>query len=222
MKDEWKVYIKGVPGRGKEVIKMLEDLGGKKPPLDLGGDPSYIYYISHDGDIGCMLYESEVGKIIMDNYTELHLPEKWKDGDLLVSYSTGAGKLYAVYDDDSEFMYYSIIAYVYVDIDTCDVNAAFSKDRFKLASDEEHKEFHELLHKHGKDWDAENKILVDWKWKPERHEDYFFVYTDLSVKRTSNDVLKIDNDRILCGNCFRTREEAEAMAEKIKKLLKGE
>ena len=111
---------------------------------------------------------------------------------------------------------------VYVDIDTYDVNAAFSKDRFKLASDEEHKEFHELLHKHGKDWDAEKKQLVDWKWKPEELEDYFFVYTDLSVKRTSNDVLKIDEGRILCGNCFRTKAEAEAAAERVRKALKGE
>lgn len=30
MKEKWKVYIKGVPGRGDEVIKILEDLGAKK------------------------------------------------------------------------------------------------------------------------------------------------------------------------------------------------
>lgn len=27
MKEEWKVYIKGVRGRGNEVIKVLEDIG---------------------------------------------------------------------------------------------------------------------------------------------------------------------------------------------------
>lgn len=30
MKEEWKVYIKGVPSRGKEVNKALIDLGAKK------------------------------------------------------------------------------------------------------------------------------------------------------------------------------------------------
>lgn len=30
MKEEQKVYIKGVPGRGKEVIKALTKLGGGK------------------------------------------------------------------------------------------------------------------------------------------------------------------------------------------------
>lgn len=32
----------------------------------------------------------------------------------------------------------------------------------------------------------------------------------------------IDNNYFDFGNCFKTKEEAEAMAEKIKKLLKGE
>lgn len=200
---------------------MLEDRGGKNCHVD-GAYPEYLYFINHEGFISLVLIDSEIGKIIMDNYTELLLPEQWRDGDLLVSYSTGAGKLYAVYDDDSEFMDYSIIAYVYVDIDTYDVNAAFSKDRFKLASDEEHKEFHELLHKHGKDWDAEKKQLVDWKWKPKDMEEYwFFTGSNTIIRSVWKDTL-LDNKYFDFGNCFQTKKEAEVAAERVKKTLKGE
>ena len=30
MKEEWKVFIRGVDGRGNEIIKILTNLGGKK------------------------------------------------------------------------------------------------------------------------------------------------------------------------------------------------
>lgn len=82
MTDEQRVFVRGVKDRGSEVIKMLENRGGENYQLD-GADPEYLYYINHEGAISLALLDSEFGKIIMDNYHELHLPEKWKDGDVL-------------------------------------------------------------------------------------------------------------------------------------------
>lgn len=222
MKEEWKVYIKSVSGRGDEVIKMLEDLGAKNSFDYEGNKLEALYYIWHDGSIHVELIDNEYGQIIMDNYRELKLPEKWKDGDLIVCHMLSGNK-YAVYSDDSELMTFNnIITYADVDNHTYGVNGLFDKEDFTLASDKEHKEFHELLFKHGVDWDAEKKQLVDWRWKPKEGELYFFISSSLYVDSTSNDGLKLDVNRIRCGNCFHTREEAEAMAERIKKLLKGE
>lgn len=70
MKKEWKVYIKGVEGRGNEVIKALTDLGGTKDFL-YGTNEDLLYFIKHDGKIDSVYLSSETAKIIMDNYKEI-------------------------------------------------------------------------------------------------------------------------------------------------------
>ena len=42
MKEEQKVYIKGVPGRGKEVMKALTKLGGGKRWIFDGEDDDCV------------------------------------------------------------------------------------------------------------------------------------------------------------------------------------
>lgn len=86
MKEEWKVYIKGVPNRGNEVVKALTDLGAKEP-FYTGSytNENFIYFINHKGEIDYEYLDTEQGQIIMDNYRELHLPEKWEDGNILFS-----------------------------------------------------------------------------------------------------------------------------------------
>lgn len=85
MKEEWKVYIKGVDGRGEEIIKALEDLGAVNHWNYTGDRTTGVYYITHDGYIGVVGKDVEFTQIIMDNYRELHLPEQWKDGDVLIN-----------------------------------------------------------------------------------------------------------------------------------------
>lgn len=171
MTDEQKVFIRGVAGRGDEVIKMLEDRGGKAALSNLGGKPSYIYFISHEGNINCALYESEAGKIIMDNYRELHLPEQWEDGDVLISVESN--ERFAVYASACYTRDDACCCYMYADdecdeIDTEDCNIL--RRFYRLATPSEIEHFHELMHKHGKDWDAEKKQVVDWQWKPQKKE----------------------------------------------------
>lgn len=222
MKEEWKVYIKGVPNRGDEIIKILTNLGANNDYNYDGYASNYfIYFINHEGNISSAPINSEPAKIIMDNYREIKLPEKWKDGDLLVCHML-SGNRYAVYSNDSELMKCNtIITYANVDNHTYGVNVLFDKEDFTLASDEEHKEFYDLLHKHGVDWNAEKKQLVNWKWKPKPDEDYYFITSTGKVLKSGLYSCGIDTFEILdFGNYFQTREEAEAIAEKIKKLLK--
>lgn len=170
MKEEWKVYIRGNKDRGDDVIKALTDLGAVNYWEYEGNCTDSIYYIRHDGYIGHLLYETEFAQILMDNYRKINLSEKWKDGDwkdgdLLVCHML-SGNRYAVYSDDSELIGCGIIiTYADVDNHTYGINGLFDKKDFTLASDEEHKEFHELLFKHGIDWDADKKQLVNRKRK---------------------------------------------------------
>lgn len=219
MKEEWKVYIKGVPNRGNEVVKALTDLGAKEP-FYTGSytNENFIFFINHKGEIDYVSLDTEQAQIIMDNYREITLSEKWNDGDLLICHML-SGNRYAVYSDDSELMKCNtIITYVDVDNYTYGINGLFDKDDFKLASNKEYKEFYELLHKHGKDWSDEKKQVVDWKWIPEMSNKFYFINIDGKVKFGIYDK-ETDNVMFNFGNCFKTIEEAEAARDKIKEML---
>lgn len=49
-----KVYIRGVQGRGKDVIAKLVELGAKNTFKLIGDDPNKIYYINDSGDLDCV------------------------------------------------------------------------------------------------------------------------------------------------------------------------
>lgn len=219
MEKRFKVYIKGVQGRGNEVIKALTDLGAEKQSFHGSGAPEYLFFINHNHGISCAIIDSEFGQIIMDNYREIKLPEQWRDGDLLAG---RGGNLFAVFSHkEKEF---SFVAYMQASEDGVQEysdGVICNREDYRLATDDEIVKFYRLLHKHGKEWDAERKKLVNWKWKPKFGEEYFVVNTlgRIDNYRWDDDI--VDNGFYNVGNCFPTREEAETMAKKIKKLLKG-
>lgn len=223
MENRQRVFIRGVKDRGSEVVKMLEDRGGRKNCYLDGANSVYLYFINHKGFITFAFFDSEFGKIIMDCYTELHLPEKWKDGDILVDN-----------DKPTKFLVKSnawaggwencFKAYLFVNPTHIQESPIpiFCDANYHKADSEEVRQFHEFLHKHGKDWDADKKQLVDWKWKPKDGEEYwFFTGSNTIIWSVWKDTLH-DNKYFDFGNCFQTKEEAEAAAERVKKALKGE
>lgn len=222
MKQEWQIYIKGNSSRGDEVINILKQHGGKpiRPDAVSGTIDAAIYYIDHDGIITFSTVDKETTKIIMDKYREIKLPEKWGYGDILINLKT---KDFAVYRKDDDFRKESFRDEVYVKNDGIIIfrNYLHRNDDFSLATDEETQQFYELLHKQGKDWDVKNKQLVDWKWKPECGENYFYVTSLGEVKESMLDQEGVKTV-LDFGNYFCTKEEAEAMAKKIKKLLNAE
>lgn len=215
MKKEWKVYIKGVEDRGDEVFEALKELGAQDTTSLTGGyDEKIIYYINHSGFIDYVGDYSETAKIIMDNYREIKLPEKWKDGDIIFSPKF---ETFAVYKyDDITRVYFRVTK---TDIISYPTRAL--KENYRLATPKEIEHFHELLHKYHKEWDVNNKQLVDWKWIPEMTHKFYFVDINGNVKIGIHDK-ETDNAMFEFGNCFRTKEEAETMAEKIRDLLNAE
>lgn len=222
MKQEWQIYIKGNSSRGDEVINILKQHGGKpiRPDAISGTIDAAIYYIDHDGIITFSTVDKETAKIIMDKYREIKLPEKWNYGDILINLKT---KDFAVYRKDDDFRKESFRDEVYVKNDGIVIfrNYLHRNDDFSLATDEETQQFYELLHKHHKDWDAEKKQLVDWKWKPKLNEIYWHICSDGRLVSNTFENDEFDIGLYNFGNCFRTHEEAKVMVEKIKKLLKA-
>ena len=85
MEEKKKVFVRGLKGRGSEVVDTLIGLGAINTVSRYNDNGDYIYFINHRNEISCALIDSEVGAIIMDNYKEIKLSrQQWKDGDILV------------------------------------------------------------------------------------------------------------------------------------------
>ena len=102
------VYIRGVKGRGKEVINTLTQLGGIDY-LDLSGEsPNNLYYILPNGRIDCIEYFGFWSATwFKEHYTEIFLPKEENEfkpfQKVLVrdsSISTWSADLYSHYDKD--------------------------------------------------------------------------------------------------------------------------
>lgn len=230
MKEEWKAYIKGVPYRGDEVIKILVDLGGRNEAnLCNAENDYYVYYINHKGDIDCENIDSEIAQIIMDNYTELHLPENWKDGDILINLE---GDTFVVFCNDVPD--FSFRACLQVNESVCQEYSSglfCYRNNYRLATPAEVDKFQDILRKKGKHWNMETKKLEDAEVRltdaeqreqlPDYDTLYFYIESNGEVHAAVFQDFLIDNERFGIGNFFHTREEANGMAEKVKNLLKG-
>jgi hypothetical protein len=73
------VFIRGNDERSSEVIKVLENLGGKRDCNSIGTGYYYLYYLDKDNYI-TSIHESETLGLVMQKYfEELHLPEPIKE-----------------------------------------------------------------------------------------------------------------------------------------------
>lgn len=225
MKDSQKVYIRGVENRGNEVIETLKKLGGINRQSLGGGNKHVYYYINPKGaiDYGYVDECSPEHLLVKEFYKEITLPERknWKDGDLLVRSYEGK-KEYIVYSDKkSEIDGYIVLSYVYADDNVCYANAALvNTSDFKPASKDDTEEFQKLLHTHGKEWSFKYKVLVDWIWKPENNEEYWYINEVGEICHTLfNGFLMPDLKRVRVGNCFQTKDDAITARDKIAKIL---
>lgn len=151
MTDEQKVYIRGVEGRGDEVIKMLTDLGGDRNGFDWeGNDPKSLYFISYEGDIGSTHDDDEIGRMLQEYRRELHLPELRKDCNIFVNEN--------------------IVGHFAVKVPAIDAL-------------------------------------------------YFYVTDSLSVQAVISTCSDTDLQRFQAGNYFKTKEEALAVAEQVKRTI---
>ena len=84
MEDKQRVYIKGDSKRGKEVIKLLTDLGGRNPRNYYGEDTLAYYYIDPNGEISHIWFgKNPTCLLLKEFYNEIKLPmeiklPKWK------------------------------------------------------------------------------------------------------------------------------------------------
>ena len=98
-------------------------------------------------------------------------------------------------------------------------NKSLNSEFLRLATKAERKQSIDKLRENGKDWDDEKCEIVDYRWRAEKCNSYYFI-TDYSEILNEIDLYAlIDNRRWKFGNYFKTRELAEQAAEKVQALL---
>ena len=96
-----------------------------------------------------------------------------------------------------------------------------SNGDIRLATEEEKQKLLDALHKDGKDWDAENKKIVDYRWRAKYEGLYYFINTAyFEIKGTADINHSVDDMRYNIGNYFKTEQQAEQALEKVKEILK--
>ncbi len=83
-------------------------------------------------------------------------------------------------------------------------------------------EFLEKLEELQKEAEAQKEQEELKPWKPGAGEEYFFVDNDFCAHSFCNYDDEVDNYNFEIGNCFRTGERAEQVAEKMRLLLRLE
>ena len=63
---------------------------------------------------------------------------------------------------------------------------------------------------------------VKFKWEPAEGEEYYWINSFLQVDWFIWERSNVDETMLTNNNCFKTKEEAERKAEKIKEVLRGE
>ncbi|MFW5563442.1 MAG: hypothetical protein ACOCNX_00945 [Prevotella sp.] len=143
MEENKKVFIRGRKGREQEVIDILTELGANAPKYELADSNDYIYFINHGNEISAKLIDSEVGRIVMDNYKEIELPQRpWKDGDILAfdfdsgSYCSGVYAVFKNYTGNDTFE-----SYILVNDDDVRLGISCPTGAYRLANEVEKEDF---------------------------------------------------------------------------------
>lgn len=86
---------------------------------------------------------------------------------------------------------------------------------------EEQQAFDDFCKSRGKIWNREKLQWENYRWKPNFKYVYYFISTYGNICSDIWDDVTVDYNRYKSGNCFQTKEEAEAKLKQIKEILKS-
>ena len=100
--------------------------------------------------------------------------------------------------------------------DCCSVSNA----NVRHATEEEKQELFNRMKKAGLRWNAEEKRVEKIRWRASNMERYYFIGSVGTIVSDSEDYWSMDNDRYEFGNYFRTKEQVEEAAKRVKETLR--
>ena len=145
--------------------------------------------------------------------------EDFKRGDILVS-------LYneIILVDDYDFEGGHLYSFVHVDR-----SGQLSKEPYfqwnewhdwRLATEEEKQLLFDKMKEQGLRWNAQEKRVEKIRWRAKKYESYYYVHMYLTAVSTIETYSPFDNKICNAINYFRTKEQAEEAAKRVKETLR--
>ena len=109
--ENMRVWIRGNKERGEEVIKALTDLGAKNIFEHDGEFENVIYYINSKKEVEGVIIGTTIASLIANFYTEIKLPYKPKDKELVWAWDDNFhfGKMLMFYDSKNRRSFNTVL-----------------------------------------------------------------------------------------------------------------
>lgn len=98
-------------------------------------------------------------------------------------------------------------------------NSGWNIHSFRRTTEEEKQLLFDKMKERGLKWNAEEKRVEKVRWRAKKGEEYRFMNTDLTTVYTTELDDDIDTNRYNALNYFKTKEQAEEAAKRVKEVL---
>ena len=162
--------------------------------------------------------------IVKDGSVVFEKEEKeFKDGDVLVSVVNGHRHSAFIYESTDKKGFHSY----YVGIDVCgqlsfseSLSDRWCNEDLSYATEEEKQKLFDKMKEQGLKWNAEEKRVEKIRWRAKKGEEYFMIEANVKVK-AYKDYNDWEDDLLYNAlNYFRTQEQAEEAAKRVKETLR--
>lgn len=150
--------------------------------------------------------------------------QEFKDGDILVTVtreSRGNAFIYKGTDENGFHSYYvGIDCIKQLCISTSPSNR-WDNSNLSYATEEEKQLLFDKMKEQGLKWNAEEKKVEKIRWRAPKKCKYWYCTIDFNAVKTADYRYGLDHRMHSYGNYFRTEEQAEEAAKRVKKVLRN-
>lgn len=162
--------------------------------------------------------------IVKDGCVVFEKGQEFNDGDILVSVENGKRCNAFIYKSTDKRGFHSY----YVGLDVCNQisisdspSDRWCKSSLSYAIEEEKQLLFDKMKEQGLKWNADEKRVENIRWRAEEGEEYYSIDTDMEVCKFFEDNEAYDNAFYDALNYFRTKEQAEEVASRVKDVLRN-
>lgn len=161
---------------------------------------------------------------IKDGVVIFEKEEKFKDGDILVSFVNGERYNAFIYKGTDKNGFHSY----YVGVDVCKLlsistspSNRWCNSNLSYATEEEKQLLFDKMKEQGLKWNAKEKRVEKLRWRAEDGKEYYYVGNQGILMVDTEDGVCADENRYEFSNYFRTSEQVEEAAKRVKEVLRN-
>lgn len=160
---------------------------------------------------------------IKDGVVIFEKEEKFKDGDILVSFVNGERYNAFIYKGTDKNGFHSY----YVGVDVCKLLSISTSpsnrwcySNLSYATEEEKQLLFDKMKEQDLRWNAEEKRVEKLLWRADAGEEYYFINSSLKVMKIEECWSILCSEHYSASNYFHTKEQAEEAAKRVKETLR--